>query len=260
MWPETSTPPRSRLVKRKTKQLTCGPLRQWGRFLFVGYSSRSRTPLPVGSSVRTRTLASSYLVGPKGWRSRGEPLRLSSYVTGSGTGTVDYQGRTYRLSVSSFGFGTIGGLRGRTGGHRSQFADRGGHCRHVQGGGAAGLTVGAGGQVARFQNANCVSNRSKARTLGGFTGRGDTLPESFHKERSACELDRHAARSSRGSAMDRKRRWRASPFQPQQDIGCHSGRPLSLRESRGSPAGSRRFGCAGWKLRPECRRKNRDHR
>jgi len=28
--------------------------------------------------------------------------------TGSGTGTLDYQGRTYRLSVTSFGFGTIG--------------------------------------------------------------------------------------------------------------------------------------------------------
>ena len=28
--------------------------------------------------------------------------------TGSGTGTLDYQGRTYRLTVSSFGFGTIG--------------------------------------------------------------------------------------------------------------------------------------------------------
>ena len=28
--------------------------------------------------------------------------------TGGGTGTLDYQGRTYRLSVSSFGFGTIG--------------------------------------------------------------------------------------------------------------------------------------------------------
>jgi len=27
---------------------------------------------------------------------------------GSGTGTLDYQGRTYRLRVSSFGFGTIG--------------------------------------------------------------------------------------------------------------------------------------------------------
>jgi hypothetical protein len=32
--------------------------------------------------------------------------------TGSGTGTLDYQGRTYRLSVSSFGFGTIGVLGG----------------------------------------------------------------------------------------------------------------------------------------------------
>jgi hypothetical protein len=28
--------------------------------------------------------------------------------TGSGTGTLDYQGRTYRLRVSSFGVGTIG--------------------------------------------------------------------------------------------------------------------------------------------------------
>jgi hypothetical protein len=28
--------------------------------------------------------------------------------TGSGTGTSDYQGRTYRLSVGNFGFGTIG--------------------------------------------------------------------------------------------------------------------------------------------------------
>jgi hypothetical protein len=28
--------------------------------------------------------------------------------TGSSAGTLDYRGRTYRLSVSSFGFGTIG--------------------------------------------------------------------------------------------------------------------------------------------------------
>jgi hypothetical protein len=28
--------------------------------------------------------------------------------TGSGTGTSDFQGRTYRLSVGNFGFGTIG--------------------------------------------------------------------------------------------------------------------------------------------------------
>jgi len=49
--------------------------------------------------------------------------------TGSGTSTLDYQGRTYRLSVSSFGSGTIG--VGRAGGHRAQFADRGGHRWHV---------------------------------------------------------------------------------------------------------------------------------
>jgi hypothetical protein len=29
--------------------------------------------------------------------------------TGSGTGTLDYQGRTYRLSVSTVGYGTIVG-------------------------------------------------------------------------------------------------------------------------------------------------------
>src|SRR5262249_60266323 len=33
--------------------------------------------------------------------------------TGSGTGTLDYRGRTYRLRVSSFGFGTIGGSGGK---------------------------------------------------------------------------------------------------------------------------------------------------
>src|SRR6266699_5781751 len=36
--------------------------------------------------------------------------------TGSGTGTLDYQGRTYRLRVSSFGFGTIGVSGGALGG------------------------------------------------------------------------------------------------------------------------------------------------
>jgi hypothetical protein len=51
--------------------------------------------------------------------------------TGSGTGTLDYQGRTYRLSVSSFGFGTIGVSGGELGGKRPQFADRGGHRRHI---------------------------------------------------------------------------------------------------------------------------------
>ena len=51
--------------------------------------------------------------------------------TGSGTGTLDYQGKTYQLSVSSFGSGTIGVSRGRAGRDRPQFADRGGHRWHV---------------------------------------------------------------------------------------------------------------------------------
>ena len=56
--------------------------------------------------------------------------------TGSGTGTLDYQGRTYRLSVSSFGFGTIGVSGGELVGTAHNFADRGGHRRHLSGGGS----------------------------------------------------------------------------------------------------------------------------
>ena len=75
--------------------------------------------------------------------------------TGSGTGTLDYQGRTYRLSVSSFGFGTIGVSGGELVGTAQNLrtaADIAGTYKAA----AAGLTVGAGGQVARFQNANGV--------------------------------------------------------------------------------------------------------
>ena len=75
--------------------------------------------------------------------------------TGSGTGTLDYQGRTYRLRVSSFGFGTIGVSGGKLVGTAYNLrtaADIAGTYKTV----AAGLTVGAGGQVGRFQNANGV--------------------------------------------------------------------------------------------------------
>jgi len=75
--------------------------------------------------------------------------------TGSGTGTLDYQGRTYRLSVSSFGSGTIGVSGGELVGTAHNLrtaADIAGTYKAA----AAGLTVGAGGQVARFQNENGV--------------------------------------------------------------------------------------------------------
>ena len=75
--------------------------------------------------------------------------------TGSGTGTLDYQGRTYRLRVSSFGFGTIGVSGGELVGTAYNLrtaADIAGTYKTV----AVGLTVGAGGQVARFKNANGV--------------------------------------------------------------------------------------------------------
>ena len=75
--------------------------------------------------------------------------------TGSGTGTLDYQGRRYRLRVSTFGFGTMGVSGGALVGTAYNLrtaADIAGTYKAV----AAGLTVGAGGQVARFQNANGV--------------------------------------------------------------------------------------------------------
>jgi hypothetical protein len=75
--------------------------------------------------------------------------------TGGGTGTLDYQGGTYRLRVSSFGFGTIGVSGGEQVGtayNLRNAADIAGTYKAA----AAGLTVGAGGQVARFQNANGV--------------------------------------------------------------------------------------------------------
>ena len=70
--------------------------------------------------------------------------------TGSGTGTLDYQGRTYRLSVSSFGSGTIGVSAGELVGTAHNLrtaADIAGTYKAA----AAGLTVGAGGQVAGFR-------------------------------------------------------------------------------------------------------------
>jgi hypothetical protein len=75
--------------------------------------------------------------------------------TGSGTGTLNYKGREYRLSVTNVSFGTIGisgtELTGTAHNLRSA-TDIVGTYRTV----AAGLTVGGGAQVARFQNANGV--------------------------------------------------------------------------------------------------------
>ena len=75
--------------------------------------------------------------------------------TGSGAGTLDYQGRTFRLNVSSFGSGTIGVSGGELVGTAHNLrtaADIAGTYKAA----AAGLTIGAGGQVARFQNENGV--------------------------------------------------------------------------------------------------------
>ena len=93
--------------------------------------------------------------------------------TGSGTGTLDYQGRTYRLIVSSFGFGTIGVSGGELVGTAHNLrtaADITGTYKAA----AAGLTVGAGGQVARFQNANGVILELVGAQLGLAVSLGST--------------------------------------------------------------------------------------
>jgi hypothetical protein len=75
--------------------------------------------------------------------------------TGSGTGTLSYQGREYPLSVGNVSFGTIGiagaELVGTVHNLRT-VADIAGRYTSV----GAGLTVGAGAEVGRFRNANGV--------------------------------------------------------------------------------------------------------
>ena len=76
--------------------------------------------------------------------------------TGSGTGTLDYQGRTYQLRVSSTSFGTLGAAGGALVGtayNMRSAADIAGTYRSV----GVGLTVGGGAGVARFQNTNGVT-------------------------------------------------------------------------------------------------------
>jgi len=94
--------------------------------------------------------------------------------TGSGTGTLSYHGKEYRLSVGSVGFGTIGVAGAELAGTAYNLrttADIAGTYRAV----AAGLTVGGGAQVARFQNANGVILELLGAQLGlevvlGFAG------------------------------------------------------------------------------------------
>jgi hypothetical protein len=93
--------------------------------------------------------------------------------TGSATGTLDYQGRTYRLSVSSFGFGTIGVSEGELVGTAHNLrtaADIAGTYKVA----SAGLTVGAGGQIARFQNAKGVILELVGAQLGLAVSLGST--------------------------------------------------------------------------------------
>jgi hypothetical protein len=75
--------------------------------------------------------------------------------TGSGTGTLSYKGREYRLSVTNVSFGTIGTSGAKLAGtaHNLRIAgDIAGTYRTV----AVRLAAGGGAQVARFENANGV--------------------------------------------------------------------------------------------------------
>ena len=75
--------------------------------------------------------------------------------TGSDSGTLNYQGKEYRLSVESTGFGTIGVTGAELVGTAYNLrtaVDIAGAYKAI----AAGLTFGAGAQAARFQNANGV--------------------------------------------------------------------------------------------------------
>jgi hypothetical protein len=93
--------------------------------------------------------------------------------TGSGTGTLDYQGRTYRLNVSSFGSGTIGVSGGELVGIAHNLrtaADIAGTYKAA----AAGLTVGAGRQVERFRNENGVILELVGAQLGLAVSLGST--------------------------------------------------------------------------------------
>ena len=75
--------------------------------------------------------------------------------TGSGTGTLSYQGREYPLNVGNVSFGTIGVAGAEVVGtvhNLRTVADIVGTYTSV----GAGLTVGAGAEVGRFRNANGV--------------------------------------------------------------------------------------------------------
>src|SRR5262249_11485724 len=84
--------------------------------------------------------------------------------TGSGTGTLNYQGRTYRLSVSSVPSAPAGS-GGASWWAPATSCGRGGH-RGTYKAAAAGLTVGGGAQVARFRNADGVSLELVGAQLG----------------------------------------------------------------------------------------------
>jgi hypothetical protein len=97
--------------------------------------------------------------------------------TGSGTGTLSYQGREYPLSVGNVSFGTIGVAGAELVGtvyNLRTVSDIAGTYTSV----GAGLTVGAGAEAGRFRNANGVILELAGLQVGlavGFGSAGMTI-------------------------------------------------------------------------------------
>jgi hypothetical protein len=97
--------------------------------------------------------------------------------TGSGTGTLTYQGRDFPLSVGDVSFGTIGVAGAELVGtvhNLRTVADIVGRYTSV----GAGLTAGASAEVGRFRNANGVILELAGLQVGlavGFGSAGMTI-------------------------------------------------------------------------------------
>ena len=97
-------------------------------------------------SVRFRVASAGFIIG-----------------TGGGTGTLNFKGRTYPLSVGGLSAGTIGVSSADR--WRRVDAHREGHCRQYPVAGA-GLTVVGGVSAVTLQNSNGVVLRLRGRQAG----------------------------------------------------------------------------------------------
>jgi hypothetical protein len=99
-------------------------------------------------TVRFRTASGGFIIG-----------------AGSGTGVLNFQGRTYRLRIGGVSFGTIGGSASDISGTASNLR-RASDIVGTYTAGGANLAVGGGAGVAQLQNANGVVLRLQSRQAG----------------------------------------------------------------------------------------------